>query len=59
MKMNEELATFLSKLEGRTLFQVLVGPAGVHYDFALGQGLSAKRPELSVLSNAPIHITSK
>ena len=59
MKMNEELIAFLSKLEGRTLFQVLVGPAGVHYDFASGRALSAKRRELSVLSNAPIHITSK
>ncbi len=59
MKMNEELTVFLSKLDGRTLFQVLVGPAGVHYNFASGTALSAKRRELSVLSNTPIHITSK
>jgi hypothetical protein len=58
MKTTEALTAFLSKLEGRTLFEVLVGPAGVHYHFALGAALSAKRRELSVLSDTPIHITS-
>jgi hypothetical protein len=57
--MNQELQHLIGKLVGRRLFNVLVGPAGVHYDFAAGTDLLARIPELSILSNTRLTIYSR
>jgi hypothetical protein len=57
--MSSDVEMYLGKLKGTRLFRVLVGPAGVHYDFAIGRDRAEHVTDFSILSNTGIMVTAE
>jgi hypothetical protein len=55
----EEVQSLVSSLTGSTIVQLLVGPAGIHYDFGAGTSDGEFVVRTTILSNTAVNLTAR